>query len=112
MQPGRPDKYAYGLKSRSYQVVLFDETGQININNWIVSNHYGESDPDTKHFVDVMIDRNVLSPKSSESSDETDCKESDNESFVDNYNDDDDDDNFDIQFDDDEIINMVIGMCM
>ncbi|XP_037028322.1 putative ATP-dependent RNA helicase TDRD12 isoform X2 [Bradysia coprophila] len=104
MQLGGPDKYAYGLKSRSYQVVLFDETGHFNINNWIVSSNYGEPNPDTKHFVDVEFDRNVLPPLNSESSNEFDCKESDNDELIDDYN---DEDHFDIQFDDDEIMNML-----
>lgn len=104
MQLGGPDKYAYGLKSRSYQVVLFDETGHVNINNWIVSSNYGEPNPDTKHFVDVEFDRNVLPLLNSESSNESDGKESDNEELIDDYN---DEDHFDIQFDDDEIMNMV-----
>lgn len=104
MQIGNPDKYAYGLKPPSYQVVLFDETGKININNWIVSNNYGELNPATKHFVDVVIDRNTLQLLNNESSEESDCKESDGESFIDDHS---DEDYFDVQFDDDEITNMV-----
>lgn len=89
MQNGGPDKYAYGLRSRSYQVVLLDEIGN-NINSWIVLNHHGEWHPDTKQFVDVAV------------SEVHDCLEK--------ANSDDDDDlygSFDVQFDHDDIMKLV-----
>lgn len=69
---GVPDKYAYGLKTCAYKVVLLDETGDVNINEWIVSNEYGESDPDTEHFVDIVVDKDMLMRLDRDSSDESD----------------------------------------
>lgn len=113
MQLGAADKYAYGLKSRSYEVVLFDEMGHVNINSWIVTNHFGESNPNTKHFYDIAIDKNAL-PLSGSSDEDSDCKESNNEPIVDNYKGNnfdhlfDDENEFDCQFDDDEVADVVI----
>ncbi|KAJ6624811.1 putative ATP-dependent RNA helicase TDRD12, partial [Pseudolycoriella hygida] len=55
VQPGGPDKYAYGLKSSSYRVVLRDETQDVNVNNWIVTNNFGKFDPSTKHWIDADV---------------------------------------------------------
>lgn len=116
MRLGGPDKYAYGLKSRSYQVVLLDETGN-NVNNWIAVNHYGELDPDTKHFIDVVVDENMLKLLNSDSSEGSDCLDNNNISLIKDprYNglDNEDDDlygGFDVQFDDDDIMKLVKTM--
>lgn len=104
MQLGGRDKYAYGLKSRSYQVVLLDQTGMLNINNWIADN-YGDLDPDTKHFIDVVIDTNTLALLNSDCSDESDCSESNNISM--DLKPDIEEDDIDVQFDDEEILKFV-----
>lgn len=51
-----PDKYTYGLRSCSYDVVLLDETGGVNINNWIVNHQHGEFEPETSHFLDILFE--------------------------------------------------------
>lgn len=107
MQPGGPDKYAYGLKSRSYQVVLLDKTGN-NINNWIVLNGHGELDPDTEHFIDVVVDANMLRLLNSDSSEESDCPDNNNISLI--PEDDDSYGGYDVQFDDDDIMKLVKTM--
>lgn len=104
MQLGGRDKYAYGLKTRSYQVVLLDQTGMVNINNWIVDN-YGDLDPETKHFIDVVIDKDTLTLLNSDCSEESDCSESNNISL--DPKPDIDDDCIDVQFDDEEILKFV-----
>lgn len=104
MQLGSPDKYAYGLRTRSYEVVLLDGTGNININNWIVLNNYGEFDPDTKHFIDVVIGRNMLKfLDDSDSSDESDYLERKDLTLVQNAKSDDEDGYFDVQFDEEDL---------
>lgn len=103
---GGPDKYAYGLKSQSYEVVLLDETGDVNVNKWIVLNHYGEWDSDTKHFIDFEVDRNALKHLHSDSdsdSEESDCSENNNGAMVGDIECIGEDDAYDFQFDVEDI---------
>lgn len=93
MQLGKPDKYTYGLKSRSYDVVLLNESADLNINKWIVLQQYGEFDPETLHFIDILIDIDLNNGRS----EEFDFPEFDFQ-------------NCDVEFDEEDIMKLVMDL--